>query len=233
MVSLALLLVLSSALSAIAFAAIGPMFSALSASSEVLPLIHEYMRIIYLGFPLLMLGIVGSGAIRAIGVTKQTEIIFTIAGIINLVFDWLLIFGKGPFPELGLAGAAWATALSFLFIFIGVTAILIRHGLIGLSGLSGALNGLAEILRFSVSTISMQILVPATGMFMTFLLAGYGSEAVAAFGIASRIEALALIGSLEFPCRLRPSSLRTSALESMTGSTRPSFFPARPRSIWG
>lgn len=49
-------------------------------------------------------------------------------------------------------------------------------------------------MRFPIPTISMQIFVPATDMFVTFLLAGHGTEAVAAFGVASRIEALALIG---------------------------------------
>ena len=194
MISLGLVLVLSLLLSLLARWAIDPMFMGLGATPDTLPLIAEYMGILYLSFPLLMLGIVGSGAVRAIGVTKETEIVFAIAGVINLVFDWLLIFGKGPFPELGLAGAAYATALSFLFIFIGVTVILLRHRLLGFADIRGGLSGLSEILKFSVPTISMQILVPSTGMFTTFLLAGFGSKAVAAFGVASRIEALALIG---------------------------------------
>lgn len=204
MVSLGLVLVLSIVFSLSAHVAIGPMFSALGASEEILPLIFEYMGILYLSFPFLMLGIVGSGAVRAIGVTKETEIIFAIAGVINLVFDWLLIFGKGPFPELGLAGAAWATALSFVFIFVGVGAILHRNGLLGIRDIRSGIQGLRDILKFAVPTISMQILVPVTGMFTTFLLAGYGAEAVAAFGVASRIEALALIGIFAVSMSITP-----------------------------
>jgi len=194
MVSLALVALVSISLSFAGRQFIDPTFSILGASVEVLPLLNAYMGTLYLGLPLLMLGIVGSGAARAIGITKQTEVIFAIAGVINLVFDYLLIFGIGPFPELGLAGAAWATVLSFAFIFLGMMVILARHGLISIGKLHGALDGLAEIMRFSVSTIFMQLLVPTTGMFTTFLLAGYGSEAVAAFGIVGRIESLALIG---------------------------------------
>jgi putative MATE family efflux protein len=180
------------------------MFTALGADATIIPLIETYMGILYLSFPFLMLGIIGSGAARAVGVTKETEIIFGFAGVINLVFDYLLIFGVGPFPELGLAGAALATALSFVFIFAGVMIILRRHGLIGFRSVSGAFSGLRDILRFSVPTISMQILVPATGMFTTYLLAGYGSEAVAAFGVASRIEALALIGLFAVSMAITP-----------------------------
>lgn len=203
-VTLLAVLILSTLLSLLGLWGITPMFQALGASDAILPLISEYMQILYLSFPFLMLGIVGSGAVRAIGITKETEIIFAIAGAINLVFDWLLIFGHGPFPALGLAGAAYATALSFVFIFLGVLVIMSRHELLGTGHIKAGLAGLGDILRFSVPTISMQILVPATGMFTTYLLAGFGSEAVAAFGVASRIEALALIGIFAVSMSLTP-----------------------------
>lgn len=193
-IALLLVLGLSSGLSIVAFATITPTFTLLGAAPDILPLIQTYMGILYLSFPFLMLGIVGSGAVRAIGITKESEIVFGIAGIINLVFDYLLIFGKAGFPELGLAGAAWATALSFVFIFLGVGVLLLRHGLIGRGALGGVSEGLRDILRISVPTVAMQLLVPATGLVTTVLLARYGSEAVAALGVASRIEALALIG---------------------------------------
>ncbi len=203
-VSLGTVLVLSVGLSVLARAAIGPMFAALGASDEVLPLIGDYMGILYLSFPFLMLGIVGSGTVRAIGITGKTEIVFAIAGVINLVFDWLLIFGIGPFPALDLAGAAYASALSFIFISLGVAVIMRRSGLLGLGRLGVGFSGLGEVMRFSVPTISMQVLVPATGMFVTFLLAGHGAEAVAAFGVASRIEALALIGIFAVSISITP-----------------------------
>ena len=179
--SLIMVLVLSVVLCFGARAAIRPMFEALGADAVILPHIQTYMGVLFLSLPFLTVGIIGSGAVRAIGVTKETEIAFVISGVINLVFDYLLIFGIGPFPELGLAGAAWATALSFLFLLVSMTFILLRHDLIGLRISRDAFSGLLDILRFSVSTVSMQILIPATGMFTTFLLAGYGSEAVAAF----------------------------------------------------
>ena len=203
-VALALVLALSVALGLLGRATMGPLFSGLGAAPDIVPLVESYMGILYLSFPLLMLGIVGSGAVRAIGITKETEIVFAFAGVVNLVFDWLLIFGHGPFPALGLAGAAYATALSFLTIFLGIGVIMRRNGLLGIGQIAAGLTGLREILRFSVPTISMQILVPATGMFATFLLAGFGSEAVAAFGVASRIEALALIGIFAVSMALTP-----------------------------
>jgi len=203
-ISLIMVLLLSVVLCFGARAAIRPMFAALGADGNVLPLIQIYMGILFLSLPFLTVGIVGSGAVRAIGVTKVSEIAFAISGLINLVLDYLLIFGIGPFPELGLAGAAWATALSFLFLFLAMTYILLRHDLIALRIARDAFGGLLDILKFSVSTVSMQVLIPATGMFTTFLLAGYGSEAVAAFGIANRIETLALVGIFAVSMSITP-----------------------------
>jgi putative MATE family efflux protein len=203
-VSLGLVLIASVTLSLLGRAFIEPMFSGLGASPDTLPLIGSYMGILYLSFPFLVLGIVGSGAVRAIGITKETEIIFALAGIINLIFDYLLIFGIGPFPELGLAGAAFATAMSFAFIFLGVMIVMRRNGLLGFGQLSAGFAGLTEVLKFSIPTISMQILVPATGMFATYLLAGFGPDAVAAYGVASRIEALALIGIFAVSMSITP-----------------------------
>ena len=182
MIALALVLVLTVALAWAGRSMIGPMFTGLGASADVIPLIETYLGILCLSFPFLTLGIVGSGAARAIGITKATEIVFGIAGIINLVLDYVLIFGKGRSLNLGWAGAAWATAISFLFVFTGIMVILIRVGLLGRGAITDMFGGLRDILRISVPTIAMQILVPATAMFTTFLLAGYGSEVVAAFG---------------------------------------------------
>lgn len=206
-VTLVLVVVLSIGASLAARAAITPMFTGLGASETVLPMINDYMGILYLGFPFLMVGLVGSGAARATGTLILTEVVFGIAGVINLVFDYLLIFGVGPFPEMGLTGAAVATVMSFVFIFVGMMMIMLRKGLIGFGLLRNAkdgLLGLLDIAKISLPTIGMQLLVPATGMFTTFLLAGYGSEVVAAFGVAGRIEALAMIGIFAVSSAMTP-----------------------------
>ena len=203
-VSLAFVLVLSVALGWGGRALIDPLFRGLGADESILPLIETYMGILYFYLPFLMLGIIGGGAARAIGITVETEIIFAIAGVFNLVLDYLLIFGIGPFPALGLAGAAWATAMSFVFIFFGIMIILRRRGLLGFGPMPGAFAGLRDILRFSVPTVSMQIMVPLTSLFITYLLAGYGPETVAAYGVASRIETLALTGVFAVSIALTP-----------------------------
>lgn len=207
LVSMAMLLVLVVSVSAslIARNYIDATFTFLGASPEVLPLIQSYMEIMYLGFPFVMLGIVGSGAARATGAIRLTEIMFGVAGIINLLLDYLLIFGIGPFPEMGLAGAALATAISFTFIFVSIIGIMWQNNLLGgLGKLGRMVSELTETMKLSIPTIFTQILVPVTSILITFLLAGYGSETVAAYGVASRIETLALVGIFAVSTALTP-----------------------------
>lgn len=168
-----------------------------------------------------MVGIIGSGAVRAAGVIRLTDVIFGIAGVINLVLDYLLIFGIGPFPALGLRGAAIATAISFVFIFIGMIVILVRRGMLGRTNFNGAAVALRQIISFGIPTIAAQSLVPATAMVATYLIAGFGFEAVAAFGVASRIEALALIGVFAVSAALTPFIAQNFGANEHAALTRP------------
>ncbi len=205
--SLLLTFLLSITLSVIGYFTIDIVFGVLGAGSKTLTFIREYMQILYISFPLLMIGIVGSGIIRATGVIRLSEIIFGIAGVINLVFDYLLIFGIGPFPELEFKGAAMASALSFTFTFIGLMFLMFQKKLISIRVITSWIKNITayrEILRLALPAIGMQILVPAIGMFVIFLLSRFGTEIVAAYGVAARIEALALVGIFAISMSVTP-----------------------------
>lgn len=70
---------------------------------------------------------VGNSAIRATGDTKTPAKIMMLAGLINGALDPLLIFGYGPFPELGIQGAAIASAFSWLGALISSLYLLIKR----------------------------------------------------------------------------------------------------------
>ena len=70
------------------------------------------------GVIFVVIPIVGNNAIRATGDTKTPSIIMVIMALTNAVLDPILIFGLGPFPELGIRGASISTVISYFIIMI-------------------------------------------------------------------------------------------------------------------
>ncbi len=198
--------VLSTILSGALIIFIEPLFAALGANPTVLPLVIEYTVPLLMGIPLLTLGLLLGASLRASGNIVKPEIIMGIAGVINVVFDYGLIFGKLGLPELGLKGAAYATVLSWVFIIVGMILLGLKDKIVKLKTTSShsTQSILIEIQQLSTPTIVTQIISPLTLMYLTFLLARESSMSVAAFGIAGRIEILLMIGILAVSNAITP-----------------------------
>lgn len=231
-VALAVALAGAATLSALGLATLEPLFTALGADAALLPLIAEYMTVLYCGLPLLTIGIAGSAAIRATGDVKPPELVMGLAGVINLVLDYLLIFGHGPCPRLGLQGAALATVLSWGFVFVCIVIMLIRRRLLTFA--AGDLR--AEIVQLgSLSTpaIATQIMLPITAMFITMLAARSGPQVVAALGVATRIETLLLVGISSVSVALVPFISQNSGAQRGERVDGAIAFAGKAAFYWG
>jgi len=187
---------ITSAICIVGIMTIGPLFRLLGAPEDMIPLIAGYMRILYIGVPFVVVGMVGMSSMRATGDTRLPSRLMVIAALLNIALDPLLIFGPGPFPEMGLQGAALAAVLARAAIFFG-TIYYMRYRLDMLSfdkPHPGELKkSWADILHVGVPAAATNAVIPiATGV-ITAMLARYGPEAVAGFGVASRIESLMLV----------------------------------------
>ncbi|MCK8823836.1 MATE family efflux transporter [Fuchsiella alkaliacetigena] len=194
--SLLLALVLVIIFVVIGILTIEPVFKLLGAETEVMPYIKSYMEIWYLGMFFVIFPIIGNNAIRALGDTKTPGLIMIIAALINLALDPLLIFGIGFFPELGIAGAAIATVIAKMAVFVIAIYVLgIREKLIVLHKvpLRKVLISWKSILYIGVPTAVTRMVIPAATGVTTALLSGYGTAAVAGYGVATRIEFFALV----------------------------------------
>ena len=186
---------------------ISPLFTLLGADPEILIYINEYMQLWYLGVAFLVIPMVGNGAIRATGDMKTPSVIMIIAGGLNGILDPFFIFGIGPFPEMGMRGAAVATLIAWAVTFVAAIWILrVREKLITykLPTLQEVLASWQPVLYIGIPAAVTNLLIPlATGV-LTAIVANYGPEAVAAFGVGSRIEVIAMVVIMSLSTTMQP-----------------------------
>ena len=199
--------ILTSVLSGVVIASLEPIFHALGAQANIRPLINEYMVPLMKGIPLLTMGLVAGSVLRATGNVTKPEVVMASAGIVNLVFDYLLIFGKLGFPEMGIKGAAVASVLSWVLVIIGMAILLLKDKLLSIQlreVFAKVGPSMKELFKLASPTVLTQIVGPLTQTYLTFLLALQSAYAVASFGVAGRIEMLLMIGILGVSTAMTP-----------------------------
>ncbi len=194
--SLLLSFLVTAIISAIGILTIRPLFRLLGAPDELMPLIDGFMTILYLGVPFIVVGMVGMASMRATGDTRLPSMLMILAAVLNVILDPILIFGVGPIPAMGLNGAAMAALLARASIFVG-TLYLMRHRLDMVSFSKpdpGELRqSWRDILHVGIPAAGTNIIVPVGAAVITAMIARFGPDAVAGFGVASRIESLMLV----------------------------------------
>ena len=193
-------------LSLIGYLVIEPTFTLLGANQQVMPYIFDYISVWFLGSVFLITPMIGNSILRASGDTKTPSFIMGFAGLINAILDPLLIFGVGPFPELGIQGAAIASVIAWA-VAVGVILYLlaIKKRLLSLTpGQQGIWQSTKKILKIGFPAAGANMLTPIAMAVMTAIVAEYGPEAVAAFGVGSRIESIASLVILALSMTLPP-----------------------------
>nr|WP_321276647.1 MATE family efflux transporter [uncultured Vibrio sp.] len=191
--------------SSIGFITIRPLFGFLGAADDLLPLIEQYMHVWYLTIPLLVIPMAGNSAIRATGDTKTPAKIMMLAGLINGILDPLLIFGLGPFPELGIQGAAIASAFSWLGALLGSFYLLIkREQLLAQPQWKRLKQDWQQTLKIGTPAALSTAMTPLSGAILMMLLSSHGTAAVAAYGAAQRIESILLLVLMSLTSALTP-----------------------------
>ncbi|MBL4607677.1 MAG: MATE family efflux transporter [Pseudomonadales bacterium] len=183
-------------LSLVGLALIDPIFRAMGADDQLLSLIREYMSVWFLGITVLVIPMVSNGALRASGDTKSPSFIMSVSALINGILDPLLIFGLGPFPEMGMKGAALSSVLAWTFSCIAALTILIRReNLIefALPTVSKLLDSWAQVFRIAMPAVLNNLMAPIAMLVIISVVAQFGEAAVAATGVGARLEPALMI----------------------------------------
>lgn len=175
---------------------IRPLFRLLGAPEDMLPMIGEFMTILYVGVPFIVVGMVGMASMRATGDTRLPSKIMIAGSVLNVALDPILIFGLGPIPAMGLNGAAMAALLARGAI-MAVALYMLRHRLEMISfnrpDPAEMRSSWKDILHVGLPAAGTNAIVPVGAAIITAMIARYGPDAVAGFGVASRIESMMLV----------------------------------------
>ncbi|MEM9740945.1 MAG: MATE family efflux transporter [Pseudomonadota bacterium] len=199
--------VISLLVSVLGAVTIAPFFSLLGADGAVLDFIEQYMIVWYLGLPFQVVSLIAMGLIRANGDTLAPSLAMVVGALINIGLDPLLIFGAGPIPSLGIQGAAWAAFGARGFIFLVAFALIaFREKLLTptLPNASEARRSFGAVMRVGLPAAGSNMINPLSISVVTAFMASYGNEAVAAFGVATRIESFATVPMLALSSAIGP-----------------------------
>jgi putative MATE family efflux protein len=166
------------------------------ASEEVIKYGVIYMRITSIGVFFNMIANVFSAILRGYGNTKIPLLVSIIVNIINLVFDWLLIFGRLSFPELGIRGAAIATAMAQISGFILLLLYMIKKSKLKIRIKyihNFKVNEFKALLRLSIPSSLQEASFSVSRLLSTFFIMHLGTIAFAANQITTTIESISFM----------------------------------------
>jgi putative MATE family efflux protein len=142
-----------------------------------------------------------SGILRGVGDVVTPMIAGIVSGILNMVLDPLMIFGWGPFPELGIAGAAYATIIARGLVFLYLLWYIFsgRHHLkLHIKDAKVHWHLVKKMVKIAIPASIAQIFLALSGSFLFARVNTFGAVASSAYSLGSRIDSLLFLPSMSF-----------------------------------
>lgn len=167
------------------------MFRLMRVPLEVASLGHDYLATWLLGAPLVFGFFAIEATFRAAGDTRTPFLMLAGSVGVSILLDPLLIMGIGPFPRLGVAGAALASVMVRGGGFLLGLVIAWRRGLLWVR--SPDWRALPTIVRVGAPLSLAGVLLSVIYMWLTRFTSRFGTPALAALGVGHKMEGLGFI----------------------------------------
>lgn len=171
----------------------------LGTSEEIIPLAAGYLKISFVSFSGMYLCYLISSILRGIGNTTIPLTFIVFSTVLNAILDPILILGVGLVPRFGLNGAALASLLSTGAAAIaGLIYVMKKYHNqpINPSKLNFDKEIISEILKIGFPSFVQQILISMGYAFITAFVNEFGNEAIAAFGITTRLDSIIVMPAM-------------------------------------
>lgn len=134
------------------------------------------------------LGMVLSGALRAVGDARRAMYVTLIGAILTGAIDPVLIFGL----HFGVYGAAMSTVVArFVFLLVGGWGVVRVHNLLGRPSRQGLATDLRPLLGIALPAIATNLATPVGNSYVLYVFSRYGSQAIAATTVTDRLVPVA------------------------------------------
>jgi putative MATE family efflux protein len=167
------------------------LFEVMTVPPDVAALGHTYLSTWLLGGPLVFGFFAVEATFRASGDTRTPFLILAGSVVLSIGLDPLLIAGVGPFPKLGVEGAALASVMVRGGGFLLGLAIALRRGLIRIA--APEWRAIPTIVRVGAPLSLAGVLLSAIYMWLTRFTSRFGTPALAALGVGHKMEGLGFI----------------------------------------
>jgi putative MATE family efflux protein len=168
----------------------------MGADDAVVAMGGGYARIMFGGNATVLLLFLLNAAFRGAGDAAIAMRVLWIANGLNILLDPLLIFGIGPFPAMGVTGAAVASTVS-RGVGVGLQLVILVRGAgvlrVGVANLRVVPAVVLRLLRLSSTGMLQVFISTASWIGLVRIISGFGSEAMAGYTIAIRIVLFALL----------------------------------------
>ena len=164
-------------------------FDLLGAEKNIKSMALEFMEVWFYGLPFFAVAMGGTSLMRAAGDVATPGYLMAAGSFLQVLFGPALIFGFSEWDGFGLKGAAIAFIVARTTTFLFVIYFLNKNKFL-VSSLDDFWLSTREVFHVGLPAIASNLIGPLSMTFITRLVAGYGSAAVAGFSLASRIETM-------------------------------------------
>ena len=165
---------------------------------EVVALGADYVQMLTWMLPFVFMKLVFVSALNSAGDTKTPMKVKIGSIILNVILNYLLIFGHFGFPELGVLGAAVGTVIVNMLEFVIYVILYLRHKTPYIPLWHYSRSLLSRALKVGIPASFERALTFGSLMLFTVIIAQYGTEALAGYQIGLRVEGLAFMPGIGF-----------------------------------
>ncbi len=165
---------------------------------EVVALGEDYVQMLTWMMPFVFMKLVFISALNSAGDTKTPMKVKIGSIVLNVILNYLLIFGHYGFPELGVMGAAVGTVIVNMLEFVVYVALYLRHKTPYIPVWHYSKSLLQRALKVGIPASFERSLTFGSFMLFTIIIAHYGTEVLAGYQIGLRVEGLAFMPGIGF-----------------------------------